>query len=296
MMDKITLAGMAFYGYHGVFPEENRLGQRFILDVELHMPLQEAGATDELDRTINYAEAYAVIKRIVEGEPLKLIEALAERVAMELFRTYTSIHELTVRVTKPNPPFEVHFQGVTVHIHRKRPAEIAYIGLGSNMEQREQYLQQAIEALGAKEGIELAALSSIYETEPVGYVEQPAFLNMAAAVRTTLTPKQLLAAMLEIEQSLGRTRTIRWGPRTIDLDLLLYGEAIVSETDLTVPHPRMGERAFVLVPLLEAMNRIVPSHPLRESYARQLETLEGKEGIVLWKEATFRSASERSAN
>jgi 2-amino-4-hydroxy-6-hydroxymethyldihydropteridine diphosphokinase/dihydroneopterin aldolase len=295
-MDKITLAGMAFYGYHGVYPEENKLGQRYILDVELYMPLHEAGETDELDRTVNYAEAYAVIKRIVEGEPLKLIEALAERVAKELFRTYTIIHELTVRVTKPNPPFDVHFQGVTVHIHRKRPAEIAYIGLGSNMEQREQFLQQALAALEAREGIELAAVSSIYETDPVGFLEQPPFLNMAAAVRTTLTPKQLLAAMLDIERSLGRIRTVRWGPRTIDLDLLLYGEANVTETDLTVPHPRMGERAFVLVPLLEVMDRIASPHPLKESYARQLETLEGKEGIVLWKEAASRSASERSAN
>ncbi|KIL39430.1 hypothetical protein SD70_20165 [Gordoniibacillus kamchatkensis] len=119
-MDTITLSGMAFYGYHGVFPEETKLGQRFVLDVALRLPLEQAGRSDDLTLTINYAEAYELIKRIVEGEPYKLIEALAERVAMELMQTYTSIHELTVRVTKPHPPFDAQLHGVAVEIQRKR--------------------------------------------------------------------------------------------------------------------------------------------------------------------------------
>jgi dihydroneopterin aldolase len=119
-LDSITLSGLAFYGYHGVFPEETKLGQRFILDVTMRLPLREAGRGDDLARTVNYAEAYGIIKRIVEGEPLKLLEALAERVAMELLQTYTIIHELTVRVTKPHPPFDAQLHGVTVEIQRKR--------------------------------------------------------------------------------------------------------------------------------------------------------------------------------
>jgi dihydroneopterin aldolase len=119
-LDSITLSGLAFYGYHGVFPEETKLGQRFILDVTMRLPLSAAGRGDDLTRTVNYAEAYEVIKRVVEGEPLKLLEALAERVAMELLHTYTIIHELTVRVTKPHPPFDALLHGVAVEIQRKR--------------------------------------------------------------------------------------------------------------------------------------------------------------------------------
>ena len=119
-MDKIILTGMQFYGYHGVFPEENKLGQRFIVDAVLMLPLEAAGRNDDLNSTINYAEVYQLIKNITEGRVYQLIEALAENIASELLHTYTSIHEVTVRVLKPDPPFNVHFQGVAVEINRKR--------------------------------------------------------------------------------------------------------------------------------------------------------------------------------
>jgi dihydroneopterin aldolase len=119
-MDKIILSRMQFYGYHGVFPEENKLGQRFIVDAELHLDLSRAGSSDDLGQTVNYAEAYERIRSIVQGKPFRLIEALAEAIASDLLQQYTSVNEVTVRVTKPNPPFDTHFDGVTVDIHRKR--------------------------------------------------------------------------------------------------------------------------------------------------------------------------------
>ncbi|MEC0247146.1 dihydroneopterin aldolase [Paenibacillus chitinolyticus] len=119
-MDKLILTRMEFYGYHGVFAEENKLGQRFYVDAELHMPLDKPGRTDNIEDSINYAEAYAVIKEVVEKRTFKLIEALAEQVASSLLETYTSIEEVTVRVIKPHPPFDIHFAGVTVEISRKR--------------------------------------------------------------------------------------------------------------------------------------------------------------------------------
>jgi dihydroneopterin aldolase len=119
-MDKITLSRMQFFGYHGVFAEENMLGQRFYVDAELTLPLEKPGKSDHIDDTVNYAEVFFLIQKIVEGEPFKLIEALAERIASELLHTYTSINEVTVRVIKPHPPFNVHFDGVTVEINRKR--------------------------------------------------------------------------------------------------------------------------------------------------------------------------------
>jgi len=119
-MDRMCLKGMRFFGYHGVFPEENKLGQQFIIDVDLSLDLSKAAKNDDLEATVNYAEVHSLVKSIAEGPPFKLIEALAGHVASRLLDAYTSVNELTVRVTKPNPPFEIHFDGVTVELCRKR--------------------------------------------------------------------------------------------------------------------------------------------------------------------------------
>ncbi|EFM10858.1 dihydroneopterin aldolase [Paenibacillus curdlanolyticus YK9] len=119
-MDTMTLKGMQFFGYHGVFAEENKLGQKFGVELELKLDLSRAAEEDNLDATVNYAELHALTKAIVEGPPLKLIEALAGAIASKLLQTYTILNEVTVRVTKPNPPFEIHFDGVTVELRRKR--------------------------------------------------------------------------------------------------------------------------------------------------------------------------------
>jgi dihydroneopterin aldolase len=122
-LDKIILSRMAFFGYHGVFPEENKLGQQFFVDAELSLPLGLAGRTDELEHTINYAEVYYTVQNIVEGKSFRLIEALAEKIASELLQTYTSINEIKIRVIKPHPPFKIFFEGVTVEITRKLDEE-----------------------------------------------------------------------------------------------------------------------------------------------------------------------------
>ncbi|RXZ79309.1 dihydroneopterin aldolase [Paenibacillaceae bacterium] len=119
-MDRMILKGMKFFGYHGVFPEENKLGQQYYVDLELAIDLTKASQTDELDHTINYAELHALTKKIVGGKPVKLIEALAGNIASQLLDTYTMINEVTVRVTKPHPPFEIYFEGVVVELRRKR--------------------------------------------------------------------------------------------------------------------------------------------------------------------------------
>ncbi|BFH65874.1 dihydroneopterin aldolase [Paenibacillus azoreducens] len=120
MMDKMKLHHMEYYGYHGVFEEERKLGQRFYIDLELELDLRAAGQKDDLSQTVNYAEVHENVKKVVETESFRLIEALAERIASLLLDTYTSIDALTVKVTKPHPPFDIHFQGVTVELHRTR--------------------------------------------------------------------------------------------------------------------------------------------------------------------------------
>lgn len=128
---------------------------------------------------------------------------------------------------------------------------IAYISIGSNIGDRLNHLTEAVRALHLHEGTTVAAVSSIYETEPVGFTDQADFLNMVVCVETSLEAQGLLGFCQKIEQELGRIRDIRWGPRTVDLDILLYNNDNIETENLIVPHPRMRERAFVLIPLLE---------------------------------------------
>ncbi|HTR97675.1 MAG TPA: 2-amino-4-hydroxy-6-hydroxymethyldihydropteridine diphosphokinase [Candidatus Acidoferrales bacterium] len=161
----------------------------------------------------------------------------------------------------------------------------AFIGLGSNLGERETLIRQALEALAALPETEMVRASSLYDTEPVGDVEQPNYLNAVAQIDTELAPNQLLWNLLLIEKRLGRERTRRWGPRTIDLDLLLYGDEIIEEDELRVPHPELVRRGFVLVPLVELEPTLV--HPVtRETMLAHLSKLGTrppvKRGSRLW--------------
>jgi 2-amino-4-hydroxy-6-hydroxymethyldihydropteridine diphosphokinase len=157
----------------------------------------------------------------------------------------------------------------------------AYVGLGSNVGDREANLHQAVEWLRKADGVDIIRVSSIYETTPVGYLEQPDFLNAVVEIKTTLSPPELLAVTKSIEREQQRVRQVRWGPRTIDLDILLYGDAEVEEDNLRLPHPEVGNRAFVLVPLAE----IAPSKrlPSGRTVANLLADLGEIEGVKLYK-------------
>ncbi|PAD62302.1 2-amino-4-hydroxy-6-hydroxymethyldihydropteridine diphosphokinase [Bacillus siamensis] len=151
----------------------------------------------------------------------------------------------------------------------------AYIGLGSNMGDRERYLRRAVAMLSRHDGVTVSKVSSIYETDPVGYEDQDQFLNMAVEVKTSLTPFELLDVTQSIEAELGRTREIRWGPRTADLDILLYNRENIETERLIVPHPRMYERLFVLAPLKEIC-------PHADHITISDET--NQEGVSIWKQ------------
>ena len=151
----------------------------------------------------------------------------------------------------------------------------AFIGLGANLGEREATLTRALERVAGTDGIEVVAVSSFRETDPVGNVDQPRFVNAAAEIETSLGARELLDRLLEVERSLGRDRSReeRWGPRTVDLDLLLYGDETVGEAGLEIPHPRLAERSFVVEPLLELDPdlRLPDGRALRDLHPPELE-------------------------
>ena len=159
----------------------------------------------------------------------------------------------------------------------------AYLGLGSNLGDRQAALTEALALLDATPGLRLVSCSSVYETEPWGVTDQPPFLNLAAGFETTLSPTDLLAVCQQVEQTVGRTETYRWGPRQIDVDIILYGDMVVNsaEPDLQIPHARLRERAFVIVPLAEiAANLPVP--PTDATVRQLLAAVPGKTGVTRW--------------
>ena len=163
-------------------------------------------------------------------------------------------------------------QPVTVHL-----------GLGGNLGDRMAALAETLALVESIGDMHRVACSSVYETEPWGVTDQPNFLNLVAAYQTTLSPSDLLAACQSVEAEVGRVSSYRWGPRLIDVDILLYGDCVVnlSEPDLEIPHPRMTQRAFVLVPLAEiAPDTGVP--PQGDTVRRLLDEVDGREGVVRW--------------
>lgn len=154
----------------------------------------------------------------------------------------------------------------------------AYLGLGSNLGDRAKFLSDAIRLLRTLAGVRVTATSPIYNTTPVGVVGQPNYLNLVAGIETDLPPASLLAACQGIENALGRTRDVRWGPRTLDIDILCYGDLVSAEPVLTLPHPRLAERAFVLVPLAT----LAPELRLGGKTVRELAAAADRAGVREW--------------
>lgn len=265
-MDRIHIKNLELFAKHGVFPEENVLGQKFVVSAILYTSTREAGKTDDLTQSIHYGEVSHFIKKFLEGHTFQLLETAVERLAEELLLHTERLERIWLEIKKPWAPVGLPLETVSVEI--ERGWHTAYIALGSNMGDKEGYLRQGVESLGKTRGCQVSAVSDFLATEPYGMVEQEEFLNGAMKIRTLLTPHELLERLNEIEQEAKRERIVRWGPRTLDLDILLYDDLILDDERLHIPHIEMYKREFVLKPLCQ----IAPyaRHPVYNRTALEL--------------------------
>lgn len=254
------------YAYHGVNAEEKKLGQKFLISVELQLDLKDAGKNDDLMATVNYAQLCVNLEKEFLKEKYDLIERAAEKLCEYILINYEKVQGVKLTLKKPWAPIGRMVDYAAVEL--ERGWHTAYIALGSNLGDKYLNINKAIEKIQESPYCQLVQKSKWYETEPVGYLDQDIFVNGAIEINTLLTPKELIQFLLGIEKQLKRERTIHWGPRTIDLDVLLYDDLITSDEEIIVPHPRMQERAFVLMPL----NDIAPykMHPVLNQRVGQL--------------------------
>ena len=255
---EIRIEELEVYAYHGVFPEENEKGQTFYVNAVLTFDTRAAAQEDRLELSIDYGEICHFITGWMQDHTCKLIETAAERLAGEILKKYPALDAVELEIRKPRAPVGLPFGSISVHI--KRAWHRVYLSIGSNMGDREAYIQSALNALQSKSHTKLCRTSKLLVTSPYGGVEQEDFLNCAVEIRTLLTPGELLDELHGIEAAAGRERKVHWGPRTLDLDILFYDKLIYEDEELIIPHVDLQNRYFVLKPLWE----IAPNfrHPL----------------------------------
>ncbi|MCR5667245.1 MAG: 2-amino-4-hydroxy-6-hydroxymethyldihydropteridine diphosphokinase [Eubacterium sp.] len=257
-MDQIKIKNLEVFGHHGVLPEENTLGQKFLINAVLYTDVEDAGRSDKMSSSIHYGEVCHLINQFMQEQTFKLIETVAEQLARCLLLEYPRLKKIRLEVLKPWAPIGLPLESVSVEI--VRGWKKAYLSLGSNLGEREQYLQRAIAALNENEAIRVGKVASFLNTAPYGKTDQPDFLNTAVEIETLLEPKQLLEVTQAIEQANGRERKEHWGERTLDIDILLYSNLVMTDAQLMIPHPDMHNRLFVLAPMCEIAPQQV--HPL----------------------------------
>ena len=248
-MDQITIEKLTVFGNHGVYPEENKLGQKFLVSLVLYTDTRKAGMSDELESSINYGDVSQYVRQFFEENTFKLIERVAEKLAEGLLLRYSLLEKVDVKIEKPWAPIAIPVESVGVEI--SRGWHRAYIALGSNMGDKKDYLDKAVEKLKKHPLCKVIKVADYIQTEPYGGVEQDVFLNSALELRTLLFPEELLVLLNQIEAETGRERTIHWGPRTLDLDILFYDDCVIDTPSLTIPHIDLQNRDFVLIPMVQ---------------------------------------------
>ncbi len=264
--DEIHIENLEFFARHGVFPEETKLGQKFIVSLTMYMNTRKAGKSDDLEVSVDYGAVSHFITDYMKENTFLLIEAAAENLVRELLLHFPLVKGINLELKKPWAPIGLPVEYASVKVSRFWHR--AYLGMGSNLGDKKGYLDQAVEKIKEDPECVVEKVSQYLVTEPYGGVEQDDFLNACMVVRTLLSPEELLDKLHEIEQEAHRERIIHWGPRTLDLDILMYDDLVMESDDLIIPHIEMDKREFVLKPLCE----IAPNlrHPILKKTVSQL--------------------------
>ena len=248
-MDEIRIDNLKVYAYHGVYDSEKEKGQNFYVNAVLHTDFSKAAENDDIELATDYAAVCQTIKEVMTVKKYDLIETVAERVAEQILISFERINAVDVEIRKPQAPVPMEFESISVKVSRKWSD--AYIAYGSNMGDKEGYIEEALNKISGRADCKMVANSSLINTKPYGGVEQDDFLNGVCHIKTLLKPEDLLDALHEIENEAGRERKIHWGPRTLDLDILFYDNLIYDSERLAIPHADIANRDFVLVPMAE---------------------------------------------
>ncbi|MBA7508234.1 Bifunctional folate synthesis protein [subsurface metagenome] len=263
-MFRILIKDLNLFGYHGVKESEKKDGQNFRFNIEIFISKSSFLNDDSIENTLNYSEVIKLIKRINSSERFNLLETFSQTVAEDIMKISPLVDKVIVRIEKTSPPIKENLESVGVEyvLDRKREEKDKfekgkvdiYLSLGSNVGDRENNLRKAVDLISSNPNINVVKVSSIYETEPMYLKDQNSFYNVVLQAHTgiELGPFEMIGFLKGIEYDFGRRGSEKkYGPRIIDIDLLYYGEMVIESDFLTLPHPGIEERKFVLAPLSE---------------------------------------------
>ncbi len=267
-MIKIQVKEQEVYAYHGVYDREKNDGQKFIITTTVFTRYYD-NFTDDIKHTLSYVDIADLVEGVCLSAKYDLIETVGIKIADAILQKFAIAKEVMVEVKKPDAPVGKKIKYPAVTITKKR--HDVYISIGSNDGNRERNINKALNYM--EDFCDIIRVADIIETKPWGGVKQADFLNTVAYVHTTLEPIVLLRKLQKVEKNVGRVKTVKWGPRVIDLDILLFDDLVTETGELIIPHIHMHLREFVLKPL----NQIAPYavHPiLRKRVLNLLEDLE----------------------
>ena len=254
-MDVIKIRGLEISACHGVHGFEKSTPQKFVFDADLHTNFYSAAKSDRLEDTVNYSAVCTLISEIAQGKVFNLIEKLAYECAFSIMEKFETVNLVKLTVNKPEAPIKLKFGTVAVTVCAER--ELAYLSIGASLGDRKQTLDRAVKLLGKRRGIKVIKVSDYLETAPYGGVAQNTFLNGAVKISTFLTPHALLDEIHAIEAECGRVRDRRWDDRTLDIDIVFFGDKRINDETLTVPHRDYQNRDFVKIPLKQIAPHLI---------------------------------------
>lgn len=272
--DCIKITNLKIFAYHGVFEEEKRDGQDFYVNASLYLDLRTPGKSDNLNDSLHYGEVCLFINKFFLEKSYDLIEGVCEKLCQSLLLEYPQLEAVEVEVQKPHAPIALQVENVSVTMYRQW--HTAYISFGSNMGDSKALIEEGIEKLRANALIRDVEVSDLITTKAYGPVEQNDFLNGCLKLETLMNQEELLELLHVIEAEAGRERVLRWGPRTLDMDIVFFDKLVYESEDLLIPHVDMQNRRFVLEPLAQ----LAPNyrHPvLGKTVAQLLQELPQEE-------------------